>query len=187
MGRSHQRGGSQELNSCTYYRSFVQDFVSLAAPLSWLTRKGMHFSWDEECQAAFDDLRMALVEATVLPYLYQKFPYLLYINASAEGVGAVLAQVKDGRGHIVAYYDAKFSRPERNYWVTRKELLAVVKSRALPPVPICRRVHHPDRPLCPAVVEDTEGAEGTSGDVVGTPRALQLPHCPPPGPCPLQR
>ena len=31
------------LGLCTYYHRFVQDFASVAAPLPWLTRKGMHF------------------------------------------------------------------------------------------------------------------------------------------------
>lgn len=116
------------LGLCTYYRRFVQDFATIAAPLHRLTRKGVPFEWDEACQAAFDGLKRALVEAPVLPYPNPKLPYLLDTDASAEGIGAVLSQVKDGREHVVAYYSAKFSRPERNYCVTRKELLAVVKS-----------------------------------------------------------
>lgn len=116
------------LGLCTYYRRFVRDFASVAAPLHRLTRKGACFLWDEACQTAFDDLKKALVEAPVLPYPDPKLPYLLDTDASAEGIGAVLSQVKDGREHVVAYYSAKFSRPERNYCVTRKELLAVVRS-----------------------------------------------------------
>ena len=49
-------------------------------------------------------------------------------DASAEGVGAVLSQVKEGRERVVAYYSVKFSKPERSHCVTRKELLAVVRS-----------------------------------------------------------
>ncbi|XP_050705336.1 uncharacterized protein LOC126990695 [Eriocheir sinensis] len=122
------------LGLCTYYHRFMQDFASVAAPLHRLTRKGACFLWDEACHAAFNGLKKALVEALVLPYPDPKLPYLLDTDASAEGVGAVLSQVKDGSEHVVAYYSAKFSRPECNYCVTRKELLAVVKSRALPPV-----------------------------------------------------
>lgn len=116
------------LGLCTYYRRFVQDFATIAAPLHRLTRKGVPFEWDEACQAAFDGLKRAMMEAPVLPYPDPKLPYLLDTDASAEGIGAVLSQVKDGREHVVAYYSAKFNRPERNYCVTRKELLAVVKS-----------------------------------------------------------
>lgn len=116
------------LGLCTYYRRFVPNFATLAAPLNRLTKKGASFRWDEACQAAFDSLKAALVEAPVLPYPDPKLPYLLDTDASAEGVGAVLSQVKDGKEHVVAYYSCKFSKPERNYCVTRKELLAVVKA-----------------------------------------------------------
>lgn len=68
------------------------------------------------------------MEAPVLPYPDPASPYLLDTDASAEGLGAVLSQVKDGKEHVVAYYSSKFTGPERNYCVTRKELLAVVRS-----------------------------------------------------------
>ncbi|KAK3878771.1 hypothetical protein Pcinc_016582 [Petrolisthes cinctipes] len=113
---------------CTYYRRFVKGFASVAVPLHQLTRKGAHFQWNEACQQAFEDLKQALVEAPVLPYPDPGNRYLLDTDASAEGVGAVLSQVGEGQEHVVAYYSAKFSQPERNYCITRKELLAVVKS-----------------------------------------------------------
>ena len=84
--------------------------------------------WDEACQAAFDGLKKAMGEAPVLPYPNPNLPYLLDTDTSTEGVGAVLSQVEDGKEHVVAYYIAKFSSPQCNYCVTRKELLAVVKS-----------------------------------------------------------
>ena len=105
----------------------MQDFASVAAPLHRLTKKGTCFEWDGACQAAFDSLKEALAKAPVLPYPDPKLPYLLDTDASAEGVGAVLSQVKEGHERVVAYYSAKFSKPERNYCVTRKELLAVMK------------------------------------------------------------
>ncbi|KAK8386711.1 hypothetical protein O3P69_017875 [Scylla paramamosain] len=70
-----------------------KDFATVAAPLHRLTRKGACFVWDEACQAAFDGLKKALVEAPVLPYPDPKLPYLLDTDASAEGIGAVLSQV----------------------------------------------------------------------------------------------
>ncbi|XP_045124905.1 uncharacterized protein LOC123512544 [Portunus trituberculatus] len=81
------------LGLCTYYRRFVPDFATVAAPLHRLTRKGAHFQWDEACQAAFEGLKKALTEAPVLPYPDPKLPYLLDTDASAEGVGTVLSQL----------------------------------------------------------------------------------------------
>ncbi|XP_069972959.1 retrovirus-related Pol polyprotein from transposon 412 [Penaeus vannamei] len=100
---------------CTYYRRFVKRFAQIASPLHQLTRKGACFEWSATCQVAFDSLKRALVEAPVLPYPDPASPYLLDTDASAEGLGAVLSQVKDEKECVVAYYSAKFTDPEKNY------------------------------------------------------------------------
>lgn len=118
------------LGLCTYYRRFVPGFATVAAPLHNLTRKGAQYLWDEACQQAFTALKQALVKAPVLPYPDPELPYILDTDASQEGVGAVLSQLRDGQECVVAYYSAKFSKPEKNYCVTRKELVAVMKGLA---------------------------------------------------------
>ena len=41
---------------------------------------------------------------------------------------SVVSQIQNGQERVVAYYNCILDRPQRNYWVTRQELLAVVKS-----------------------------------------------------------
>ena len=36
-----------------YYRRFVEGFSRIAAPMTWLTRKGVKFEWNEKCENAF--------------------------------------------------------------------------------------------------------------------------------------
>src|SRR3954463_12396373 len=43
-----------------YYRRFVRDFSKLAAPLTRLTRKGTPFTWSEDCEASFLELKTRL-------------------------------------------------------------------------------------------------------------------------------
>jgi len=40
-----------------YYRRFVKDFSSIAAPLYELMKKGVQFVWTAGCQKAFDELK----------------------------------------------------------------------------------------------------------------------------------
>lgn len=39
--------------------------------------------------------------------------YIAHMNASREGVGAVLLKLRDGKKHVAAYYSAKLNKTER--------------------------------------------------------------------------
>lgn len=43
-------------------------------------------------------------------------------------MGAVLSQLQDDQEKVIAYFSKVFASNERNYCVTRKELLAIIKS-----------------------------------------------------------
>ena len=75
---------------------------------------------------AFDELKGRLQAAPVLSYPMPEGDFILDTDASGEGIGAVLSQVQDADEKVLAYASRKLSKPERNYCVTRKELLAVV-------------------------------------------------------------
>jgi len=54
-------------------------------------------------------------------------PFMLDTDASETGIGAVLSQCDpSGNEQVIAYVSRLLTKPERNYCVTRKELLAVV-------------------------------------------------------------
>ena len=108
---------------CTYYRRFVRSFSDVARPLHELIEKGQSFEWTKACEDSFQQLKDALVSAPVLAYPRTTEPFLLDTDASNVGVGAVLSQVHDGEEKVIAYYSHALSRPERNYCITRRELL----------------------------------------------------------------
>ena len=114
------------LGLCSYYRRFVRGFADVAKPLYKLTEKGSQFAWSDECESAFKLLKAKLTSAPVLAYPTSEDPFILDTDASNQGVGAVLSQVHEGQERVVAYYSRSLTKEERNYCVTRKELLAVV-------------------------------------------------------------
>ena len=56
------------LGKIDYYRKFIPDFATLAAPLFQLEEKGRNFVWSDNCQKSFDTLKQALCEAPVLTF-----------------------------------------------------------------------------------------------------------------------
>lgn len=116
------------LGLCSYYRRFVKHFADIARPHHKLTEADRKFDWSETCQTAFDTLKRALTSSPILSYPTSTDLFILDTDASNEGMGAVLSQVQNGIEHVICYYSKAFSKPERRYCVTRRELLAVVAS-----------------------------------------------------------
>ena len=117
------------LGLATYYRRFVPRFAHIAAPVHALTAKGAKFHWSPACQAAFRRLKDRLTTAPVLDYpdfSPSAEPFVLDIDASACGMGAVLSQRQKDGDRVIAYGSKLFSKAQRNYSVTKQELLAVV-------------------------------------------------------------
>lgn len=116
------------LGLCTYYRRFVRHFADLAKPLHRLTEKDIPFVWTTDCETAFEKLKITLCSTPVLSYPQPGAKFILDTDASNTGIGAVLSQEIDGEEKVIAYFSKVLSKAERNYCVTRKELLAVVKA-----------------------------------------------------------
>ncbi|GFV02365.1 retrovirus-related Pol polyprotein from transposon 297 [Trichonephila clavipes] len=116
------------LGLCTYYRKFVKGFSNIARPLHKLTESKQKFQWTKECEDSFLQLKEALTSSPILIYPQPDKSFILDTDASNESVGAVLSQEIDSQERVVAYWSKCLSKPERNYCVTRKELLAIVKT-----------------------------------------------------------
>ncbi|GFW48863.1 retrovirus-related Pol polyprotein from transposon 412 [Trichonephila clavipes] len=116
------------LGLCTYYRKLVKGFSNIARPFHKLTESKQKFQWTKECEDSFLQLKEALTSSPILIYPQPDKPFILDTDASNESVGAVLSQEIDGQERVVAYWSKCLSKPERNYCVTRKELLAIVKA-----------------------------------------------------------
>ena len=117
------------LGLASYYRRFISNFATIAAPLTKLTTKAASktpFLWSDECQNSFVELKRQLSSAPLLVYPKFDREFTLYTNASDVGLGVVLSQRgDDGLERAVAYGSRSLTSPERNYATTEKEALAI--------------------------------------------------------------
>ena len=109
-----------------YYRRFVKGFSILARPLYELTKANARFNWDEGCQCAWEDLRQRVITAPILAHPDFDEPFILQTDWQPTGIGAVLAQIQDGREHVIAYGSKGLSGAELKYAPTEGECAAVV-------------------------------------------------------------
>ena len=82
-----------------YYRRFIKNYASIAAPLTDLLKKDA-FNWNVKAAEAFENLQFAMTTAPVLALPNFKQPFTLETDASGVGVGAILSQ----SGHPIAYF-----------------------------------------------------------------------------------
>ena len=111
-----------------YYRRFIKDYASLAAPLTDLTKKNHPETvvWSEECSKAFNTLKSVLTSAPILSSPDFGKTFILQTDASNCSVGAVLSQVdSQGLEHPVAYFSRKLLDKEKKYSTIEKECLAI--------------------------------------------------------------
>ncbi|XP_075431242.1 GDP-D-glucose phosphorylase 1 isoform X2 [Ascaphus truei] len=116
------------LGFANYYRKFIRSFSTIVAPLTVLTKKGADPSaWSSEAISAFETLKEAFISAPILRHPNIELPFVLEVDASDCGAGAVLSQrpTPQDKLHPCAYFSKKFSSAERNYDVGNRELLAV--------------------------------------------------------------
>jgi len=114
------------LGLASYYRRFVPTLAEVAAPLHALMGKNRKFEWTSQCEGAFTKLKQALITSPILAMPNDTDLFLLDTDAYDVSIGAVLSQVKNGVERVIAYASRSLGKPERNYCVTRKELLAIV-------------------------------------------------------------
>ena len=106
----------------------MKGYGEIAKPLHLLTEKNQPFQWGMDQQKAFEKLKEALVSAPILGYPSQEEGdvFILDTDASNCHIGAVLSQKQAQGDKVIAYGSKVLSKSERNYCVTRRELLAVV-------------------------------------------------------------
>lgn len=105
-----------------YYRRFVKDFSLIAKSLTRLTQKNVKFEWTDQCEQSFLELKDRLVTAPILTLPSDNVGFVIYSDASHQGLGCVLMQ----HGKVIAYASRQLKPHERNYPTHDLELAAIV-------------------------------------------------------------
>ncbi|BAS93193.1 Os05g0296332 [Oryza sativa Japonica Group] len=105
-----------------YYRRFIENFSKIARPMTQLLKKEEKFVWSPQCEKAFQTLKEKLVSSPVLILPDTRKDFMVYCDASRQGLGCVLMQ----DGHVVAYASRQLRPHEGNYPTHDLELAAVV-------------------------------------------------------------
>lgn len=111
----------------SWYRRFVRNFASIAAPLHDLTKdkKGKaKLEWDTKADKAFIDLKNDLVSTPLLTIPDFNETFSIHCDASDIGLGAVICQGLNDQP--IAFASRKLKGAETRYSVTERECLAVV-------------------------------------------------------------
>lgn len=114
-----------------FYRRFIKDFATIAAPLNTFKNKHASFVWSAACQTSFDQIKRELSKYPLLAFYNGKSHLKLKISTDASnvGIGGVLHQVNsDGRLQPIQYLSRALSPREQKYSVVEKECLAMVWS-----------------------------------------------------------
>ena len=115
-----------------HYRHFIKGFAKIAAPLYDLTsgdnkdQKSEHVDLFPEALEAFDRLKAACLQAPILAFPDFNKPFLLEMDASGRGLGAVLSQKQeDGQYHPIAYASCVMNETEQRYDSNKQEFLTL--------------------------------------------------------------
>ena len=109
-----------------YYRRYVKNFAAIAGPLHALTKKDEVFHWSADCQSVFDRLKMLLTTSPITAFPDFSQSFRLYTDASTTGLGAILAQVREGKERIICCASRSLNQAEKAYPATKLECLAIV-------------------------------------------------------------
>ena len=107
------------LGMINYYGKFLHNLSTQLHPLHALLKHGAKWHWSQECNQAFEEVKIKLSEAPVLMHYDTKLPIRLAGDASNYGIGSVLSQVDaEGQEHPIAFASRTLSVCEKKLFTS---------------------------------------------------------------------
>lgn len=110
-----------------FYRAFIPAFATISKPLTAMTSHKVPFTWTDECEKSFQELKHALSSEPVLAFPNTNKPFIVDVDASNLAVGGVLSQIDDnGDSHPIAFFSTALVQSQKNWAATTKEAYALI-------------------------------------------------------------
>ena len=110
-----------------FYTKFSKNPAAKIVPLLELLKKGVKWSWNDDLERVFKEIKLLFSSSILLNYPDIKKPFYLQTDASDVALGAVLFQLdEDGNPCPIIYASRTLKGAELAYYTTEKELLAIV-------------------------------------------------------------
>ena len=112
------------LGLVTYLNPFIHGLSTLTAPLWELLKKDANFTWNASYEAAFEQVKQAVISDTTLRYFDPSLPVAIQVDTSQVCLGAALLQ----NNKPVAFTSNALTDAEHRYMniEREREMLAVV-------------------------------------------------------------
>ncbi|KAI4899522.1 hypothetical protein NFI96_011522 [Prochilodus magdalenae] len=105
-----------------------EELSAIASPLTSLLKgNAKRLAWNAQAESAFNELKARFTSAPLLKHPDPSEPFVVEVDASNLGVGAVLSQRHGSPKKLypIAFFSHKLSPAERNYGIGDRELLAM--------------------------------------------------------------
>lgn len=115
------------LGMCNYYKRFCDMYSHVTSPLLTLLKKNAKWDFNADMVTAFQNVKTALLNAVMLHHPLPDVELQLQTDSSDFGIGGHLFQLdNEGNKRVVAFTSRTLRGPEKRYFATEKEALAVI-------------------------------------------------------------
>ena len=115
-----------------FYTKFISQCAKILVPLNSLLQGipagcNANLSWNEDASTAFEEIKVALSNATLLNYPQHDNPTAFFVDASDKFCGAVLSQIDSSGSHRpLEYFRPPFLMPKNGIVLLIKNCLQLI-------------------------------------------------------------
>ncbi|GJZ45551.1 putative reverse transcriptase domain-containing protein [Tanacetum coccineum] len=109
--------GAASMRSSPSARCFIENFSKIAKPLTSLTQKNQKYEWGEKQEEAFQTLKDNLFNAPILSLPDGVEDFVVYCDASNQGLGCVLMQRDKIDKSLQYIFDQKELNMRQRRWL----------------------------------------------------------------------